>query len=51
MAEWHIPFDHIENNWTDREFAMMVERLVERKNAERKAMRRKPGLVPYLEGA
>lgn len=51
MTEWHIPFDHIENNWTDRELAMMVERLVERKRAERRTIKRKPGMVPYLEGA
>ena len=30
MAEWGIPFDHIEAHWTDRQFYMMLARLNER---------------------
>lgn len=24
MLEWGIPFDHIENHWTDRQYVAMV---------------------------
>jgi hypothetical protein len=34
MTEWHIPFDHIDNNWTCRQVESMWARLVERKQKE-----------------
>lgn len=30
QSEWGIPFHVIENEWTDRQFAMMSQRLAER---------------------
>lgn len=30
MSEWGIPFDHIEENWTDHQFLVMAKRLEER---------------------
>ena len=39
MAEWGIPFDHIEDHWTDRQFYGMYHRLVERKQAEADAIK------------
>jgi hypothetical protein len=30
MAEWGIPFDHIEERWTDRQFLEMTDMLTER---------------------
>jgi len=40
MAEWGIPFDHIEDKWTDRDFYTMYRRLVERRRAENDAVKR-----------
>lgn len=40
MAEWHIPFDYIEDHWTVEQFMMFWRRLVERKEAEQHAMKR-----------
>ena len=34
MAEWGIPFDHIENNWTDAQFMVMASMLAKRLQAE-----------------
>lgn len=39
MTEWGIPFHVIENEWTDRQFALMLSRLMDRKRAEAKAAR------------
>lgn len=56
MAEWHVPFDHIETNWTEGQFRLMLERYNERKKAEHKASQRghkrgreSGGFVPYGE--
>ncbi|MCC6490670.1 MAG: hypothetical protein IT364_24505 [Candidatus Hydrogenedentes bacterium] len=43
MTEWGIPFDHIENHWTDRQFAMMCERLFERQENSRQRMSKGKG--------
>ncbi len=40
MAEWHVTPDYIVNNWTDEEFNLYVEKLVERKERELRAMQR-----------
>lgn len=37
MAEWGIPFHVIENEWTQRQFNAMCERLTERLEAQNKA--------------
>ncbi len=37
MVEWGIPFDHIEERWTNSQLALMAARLLERKEAEQKA--------------
>jgi len=29
MRELHIPFDHIENNWTDRQYFAVIDRINE----------------------
>ena len=34
MAEWHIPFDYIVQNWTDEQFDLMCEKLEARKKRE-----------------
>ena len=34
MVEWHLPPDHIVNNWTDELLNLMVEKMVERKQRE-----------------
>ena len=31
MAEWHVTPDYIVNHWTDELFALMVDKLKERK--------------------
>lgn len=56
MAEWHIPFDHIETTWTEGQFRLMLERYNERKKAEHKSSQRghrrgreSGGFVPYGE--
>ena len=43
MVEWGIPFDHIENNWTDAQFFGMYNRLCERKETEYQAMKAAQG--------
>ena len=43
MAEWHQPPDYIVNNWTDELLDLMVEKLVERKAREVRAMSPLPG--------
>lgn len=45
MAEWHITPDYIVNNWTDELFQLMLEKLVDRKQRESKAMRGDSGKV------
>ena len=49
MAEWGIPFDHIEDNWTGAQFMLMWRRLAERKRAESDAVARasQTGSRPY----
>lgn len=41
MAHWHIPFDHIEDHWTDAEFNLMylclIDRLKEQEEQERRS--------------
>lgn len=37
MSEWGIPFDYIENNWDDEQFALMGKMLTERLSANRRA--------------
>ena len=55
MTEWHVPFDRIEEQWTEGQFRLMLDRLTERKKAEadaaKKSSRRKGRgePVPYLE--
>ena len=55
MTEWHVPFDRIEEQWTEGQFRLMLDRLIERKKAEadaaKKSSRRKGRgePVPYLE--
>jgi len=39
MAEWHVSPDYIVNNWTEELLDLMVEKLTERKEREREAMR------------
>ncbi len=34
MTEWHIPFDHILNHWSDEQLDVMVQKLTERKARE-----------------
>jgi len=34
MAEWGIPFDHIETHWTTRQLHMHAARLAERRERE-----------------
>ncbi len=38
LAEWHLPPDHIVNNWTDELLNLMITKLVERKNRESEAI-------------
>lgn len=40
QAEWKIPFDHIEEHWTDRQFFTMYRRLAERKQMEEDEVKR-----------
>ena len=40
MAEWHVPPDHIAENWSDELFALMVAKLADRRERERKAIER-----------
>jgi len=46
MCEWGIPFDHIEEHWTFRQFEMMAQRLNERLKKQRDAMTRPHGAQP-----
>ena len=34
LVEWHLTPEYILDNWTDEEFALMVEKLVERKKRQ-----------------
>lgn len=43
MAEWHVPPDYIVNNWTDELLDLMIEKLTERKEREKQAMRSSHG--------
>lgn len=36
MSLWGIPFDYIEEHWTDRQYFMMVDRACERLERERR---------------
>ena len=38
MAEWHVPPDHIAENWSDELFSLMVKKLTDRRERERKAI-------------
>ncbi len=42
MTEWHITPEYIVNNWTDEEMALMVEKLVERKQRINNAITEAP---------
>jgi hypothetical protein len=46
MAEWHIPFDHMETHWTCRQVETMWARLVERKQRDADAMKQAKGKTP-----
>jgi len=35
LAEWHITQDYIIAHWTDEEFSLMLDKLVERKQREK----------------
>jgi hypothetical protein len=37
MSEWGIPFDYIEDNWDDAQFALMGKMLAERLDAKNRA--------------
>ena len=53
MRQWGIPFHVIENEWTERQFRLFVERMNDRLKAEHKAAKPKRGGVttaPYCEG-
>lgn len=39
MAEWHVPFHVIENEWTERQFRMMIARHNERRQREEREAR------------
>ena len=45
MAEWHVPPDHIAENWSDELFSLMVKKLTERRERERKAIEGTEGLI------
>ena len=38
MAEWHVPPDHIAENWSDELFALMVKKFAKRREREREAI-------------
>jgi len=38
MTEWHLPPDYILDNWTDEQFNLMIEKLIERKQREADAI-------------
>ena len=38
MTEWHLPPDYITSNWTDELLDLMVNKLVERKEREKRVM-------------
>jgi len=42
MSEWHITPDYIVDNWTDELLNLMVGKLSERKEREKKAIEGKP---------
>jgi hypothetical protein len=47
MAEWGIPFDHIEEHWTDSQYLMMLERLRERLEARLSASDKAQGIQRF----
>lgn len=49
MAEWGIPFHVIENEWTDRQFWLMADRLVERMQERRRQERKARGKQSYKD--
>lgn len=53
MRQWGIPFHTIENEWTERQYRLFVERMNDRLRAEHKAVQPKRGgatTTPYCEG-
>jgi hypothetical protein len=48
MAEWGIPFDHIEERWTDRQFLEMTDMLTERLKRQSGQKQGGGGLVAQL---
>ena len=38
MTEWHVTPDYIDNNWTNELLNLMIEKLEERKDKEKKAI-------------
>jgi len=52
MRQWGIPFHVIENEWTERQYRLFVERMNDRLKAEHKAVKQRGGggPVPYCEG-
>ena len=53
MRQWGIPFHVIENEWTERQYRLFVERMNDRLKAEHKAAKPKRGgvtVTPYCEG-
>lgn len=47
MAEWGIPFDYIEANWDDAQFALMGKMLAERLGAQRRAAQGKRPMMKF----
>lgn len=45
MSEWHITPDYIVNNWTDELFALMIEKLGDRKKMESDAIKGRDNTV------
>ena len=53
MRQWGIPFHVIENEWTERQYRLFIERMNDRLKAEHKASQPKRGgatTAPYCEG-
>jgi len=43
MLEWHVPFDYIEEHWTDRQFIAMLNAMADRLEREAKLMQHRSG--------
>ncbi len=43
MLEWHVPFDYIEEHWTDRQFIAMLNAMADRLEKEAEAMQQQHG--------